>query len=230
MSRFFVHISCIPLSSANVLELRAHRVHRWSTWNANCSAAIYQSVYPETIPAGTSVPAWAYLDVSTSDNFNITAANQNKLQGHAESSASGPSATGSGAGSSPTSGPQSGSSKHSNTGAIVGGVVGGIGGAAIIAAIAFFFWRRHKRNVAAAGSGLSTDPNTFAPGVAFGGDEKQSQPYASYSNANIVSPIPVNSPSPAPGSNTAGVGAGYAPTKIYVSRPLLEHASCVYVA
>ncbi|TCD69375.1 hypothetical protein EIP91_007931 [Steccherinum ochraceum] len=182
----------------------------WSTWNTNCTAAIYQSVYPETIPSGTSIPAWAYLDVATSDNFNITAAQLNQQEGHPESTASGPSSTSSGAGSPSSTAQPSSSGKHSNTGAIVGGVVGGLGGAAILAAVAFFFWRKYRRNSRGvnASNGTSTDSNTFAPGVFDGSEKATSQPYT-------ITPLPISSPSPAPGMNTAGVGAGYVPGKIY---------------
>lgn len=201
-------------------------LHRWSTWNANCTAAIYESVYPEPIPPGTSVPSWAYLDVHQSDNFNVSAAQLNQQENHPESSAGGPSPT-SGAGSPTGSGgsalntalPASGSSsKHSNTGAIVGGVVGGIGGAAILAGIAFFFWGRHKRNVAGR-STTNADTSVLTPGVTFDGDQKSAaaQPYSNMSSVNMAAPVPVSSPGPAPGLNTAGVGAVYAPGRIYVS-------------
>jgi len=171
----------------------------WSTWNANCTSAIYQSVYPEPIPSGTAVPAWAYIDVSKSDNFNATAAQLNEQENHPESTASGPSATG--AVPSATNVPSS-SGKKSNTGAIVGGVVGGIGGAAILAAIAFFFWRRHQRNVSARSAAAATklDPGYDASGTTYG-SEKAGVP-------TVYSPIPVTTPSPPPTS-------GYVPGRIY---------------
>lgn len=183
----------------------------------NCTSAIYESVYPEAIPAGTSVPAWAYIDVSVSDNFNATAAQLNQQQGHPESTAGGPTPTGPGSQPSQTA-PVSGSKKSSNTGAIVGGVVGGLGGAAILAAAAFFFWRRYQRGKyvpkSTTGIAPAIDESTFAPGVV-PSDEK----HASYQPG--YAPVPASSPSPAPGFNGAGIGAGFSPGKVYVSPSIL---------
>lgn len=151
---------------------------RWSTYKVNCNVAL--STYPETIPAGTSVPAWAYLDVSNSNNFNVTAARLNQQGSPPESTAGGPTSTASTSGDggatgsttpSPTTsasgdGGATGSKKnHSNTGAIIGGVVGGVGCAALLAAAAFW-WRRRRRGHSLAalnGPGSSTNAETTSP-------------------------------------------------------------------
>jgi hypothetical protein len=43
----------------------------WTGYSANCSI-VYDQVFPESIPSGTVVPHWAYLDVVTSNNFDAT--------------------------------------------------------------------------------------------------------------------------------------------------------------
>lgn len=117
-----------------------------------------ESRWPNKIPAGTSIPAWAFLDVVGPDAFNVSAAETVAAQGAPESSAlpSATSATASGSSSTatngdPTTAPAS-SSKKSNVGPIVGGVIGGVGGAAILAGIIAFFVLRHRRKARAAPS------------------------------------------------------------------------------
>ncbi|KAH8099954.1 hypothetical protein BXZ70DRAFT_939717 [Cristinia sonorae] len=170
----------------------------WSTWNMNCTAAIYERIYPESIPSGTSVPSWAYLDVSRSDNFNATAALVEKNENHPESTlqTGNPTSTINAPGSSASNpantttplpsppGPTA-PSKSSNTGPIVGGVVGGLGGLAIAGAIAFFVWRWYRGRHAAGTTAIPTsDPDAFAPGVNYGGSNEK--PYA-----DLASPVPV---------------------------------------
>lgn len=151
-------------------------MNSWSAWQTNCSTD-YQSVWPAAIPPGTSIPAWAYLDVVTPDAFNVTAAQANEAAHPPESTATAaptsasasvgfssplPTASGSnsalGAGGAgaptgePTGAPTGAASAHksSNTGAIVGGVVGGIGGAAIIAGVIAFFVIKGRRSASSA--------------------------------------------------------------------------------
>ncbi|GJE88609.1 hypothetical protein PsYK624_046920 [Phanerochaete sordida] len=138
---------------------------RWSTWQTNCSTD-YISVWPVNIPPGTSVPAWAYLDVRTPDTFNATAAQAIAAQDPPESSAtptptpsvwfSAPASAAASTttsdtttalpppspqptGTTPTEVASTGSNTKSNSGAIAGGVVGGICGAAIVAGFITYF-------------------------------------------------------------------------------------------
>jgi len=126
----------------------------WSAWSYNCTT-LYMG-YTENIPAATAVPAWAYLDVMTVDQFNVTAAqamastNPPESTGAAKATASG-SSTPSGAAS------PSHTSKSSNVGPIVGGVVGGVVGLGLVATVAAIFLIRRRRR-------LHT-----APSAAYGG-------------------------------------------------------------
>ncbi|KAI0697523.1 hypothetical protein C8T65DRAFT_832483 [Cerioporus squamosus] len=45
----------------------------WPTYSTNCTK-VYIKSYPESIPGGTAVPAWAFLDVTTNSTFDIGAA------------------------------------------------------------------------------------------------------------------------------------------------------------
>ncbi|PIL36824.1 hypothetical protein GSI_00514 [Ganoderma sinense ZZ0214-1] len=133
----------------------------WSTYSQNCST-VYVQKYPATIPSGTSIPAWAYLDITTNNTFNPAAAqavaSQNAPDSTAPSTASqtagatsltaAPSAT-SGSNGAPSTGQNSGSTskKSSNVGPIVGGVVGGIAAIVLIGVVVFFVLRS-RRNAA----------------------------------------------------------------------------------
>ncbi|KAM5540812.1 hypothetical protein V8D89_005456 [Ganoderma adspersum] len=115
--------------------------------------------YPENIPSGTTITAWAYLDVRVNNTFDPAAAEAVAAQNLPESSAqpapsttqtsepstgtpTSPSTTTGGiANDTPTAtGDTSSSSseKKSNTGAIAGGVVGGVAGLALVCAAVFF--------------------------------------------------------------------------------------------
>ncbi|KAG1812413.1 uncharacterized protein BJ212DRAFT_449308 [Suillus subaureus] len=135
----------------------------WSSWKTYCTTAFTQ-LYPTTIPTGTAVPNWAYLDVVTGNIFNVTAA---QLDGDLpESIATSPPTTISSAiivtftsvhasttslsTSLPTSTTSTGSSsptsKSSDVGAIAGGVVGGIVGVGAIAGLAAWFFIKHRHS------------------------------------------------------------------------------------
>ncbi|KAG1746108.1 hypothetical protein EDB19DRAFT_1690368 [Suillus lakei] len=146
----------------------------WSSWKTNCSTAFTQ-LYPTTIPTGTAVPNWAYLDVVTGNVFNATAA---QLNGDLpESNATVPLSTTSTPTSTTSTGSSMSTSKSSNVGATVGGVVGGIAGVGAIAGLAAWFFirrRRSRRAPLAAFSNQSqmtqpprfydpADPRTFPP-------------------------------------------------------------------
>ncbi|ESK94586.1 hypothetical protein Moror_7953 [Moniliophthora roreri MCA 2997] len=118
---------------------------KWSSFATNCTT-VYLT-YPETIPSGTLVPGWAYLDVTTSDIWNTTQASENsnvpESSGIPKSTGLAPPAPTSPSPSN-TAESQSSSQSKSNAGAIAGGVVGGVVFLVIIAGIAFWLYRRRK--------------------------------------------------------------------------------------
>lgn len=115
----------------------------WSSWDTNCST-VYPKVFPDNIPTGTTVPAWAYLDVTASDTFNVTAA---QGIGDSPESTAVPTQTTATAlpSSTAASGSPTSSSHTSHTGAIAGGVVGGVVGLAAVAGVIIFFALRRRR-------------------------------------------------------------------------------------
>jgi hypothetical protein len=175
-------------------------VYRWSTWVLSCTSD-YNGTFPVRIPSGTAVPAWAYLDVTLPDSFNVTAAEADAALDLPESSApSVPSSTIASSSSSSTSSPSSAaasstsavpssgssSKKGSDTGALVGGLVGGIGGAAVLAAVATFFAVRRRRSTShdpqAAASGDYFELGGAASGIT---GEKTPQGASAYSYASV---------------------------------------------
>ncbi|KAH9939080.1 uncharacterized protein BXZ73DRAFT_99756 [Epithele typhae] len=63
----------------------------WPTWSMNCTDPYAKAVigqYSLKIPPGTSIPSWAYLDITTSGIFNATAALALAEQDNPDSSAS----------------------------------------------------------------------------------------------------------------------------------------------
>ncbi|KIK39236.1 hypothetical protein CY34DRAFT_14524 [Suillus luteus UH-Slu-Lm8-n1] len=132
--------------------------------------------YPTTIPTGTAVPNWAYLDVVSGNIFNATAAQLDgdlpepnatsplTLTSTASLSPSVPVSTTS-TGSSPTT------SKSSNVGATAGGVVGGIVVVGAIAGLAAWLFIRRRRS-------------RRAPPAAFGDQPQIAQPARFYDPAD----------------------------------------------
>ncbi|KAJ3016881.1 hypothetical protein NUW54_g710 [Trametes sanguinea] len=135
----------------------------WTLYAENCTT-VYVSKYPDDIPSGTSVPAWAYIDVSKEGTFDPNAAQalassdvpDSTALSNGPTSSTGlntlpPDATPTGIDSpEPTSdgsNSTSSSTKPVNIGAIVGGVVGGVVGLLAIG-LTIFFALRHKRNAA----------------------------------------------------------------------------------
>lgn len=124
----------------------------YSTWTINCTSVVTPGTFPEPIPEGTRVQKWAYLDPTTGDSWNETAA---RLTGDSpEVTGSGSSIPTSTKNSQSTVTPQTASSassssssskSSSNTGAIAGGVVGGVVGAALIAGIVSWYAIRRRR-------------------------------------------------------------------------------------
>jgi len=124
----------------------------YSAWATNCTSVVTAGTFPEPIPEGTRVQRWAYLDPTTDDSWNETAARLTGDSPEVTGSASTvPTAT---KNSQSTVTPQTASSasssnssskSSSNTGAIAGGVVGGVVGAAIIAGIVSWYAIRRRR-------------------------------------------------------------------------------------
>jgi len=126
---------------------------KWSSYSTNCTPAY--TIWPESIPSGTKVPHWAYLNVAgVDDSFNPTSA---EAAGDSPESSAVGQATSSGFFSSdfstgnpgPTNAADSNSSHSSSkAGPIAGGVVGGVVGLALIAALLFWLLRRRRNKLA----------------------------------------------------------------------------------
>jgi len=106
----------------------------WTTYLQNCSTNAYLTVYPAEIPRDTSVPHWAYLNVSASHNmFNPTSASIAVI---AESTGL------------PVPTARSKSSSHTvGAGVIAGAVVGSILGTLLILGLLYglYRWSQNRR-------------------------------------------------------------------------------------
>ncbi|KIK71604.1 hypothetical protein GYMLUDRAFT_79604 [Collybiopsis luxurians FD-317 M1] len=135
----------------------------WNEWVSNCTLPqhVFNGFYPETIPAGTAVPHWAYQSYTTdnSSTFNVSLAQQ--LGDSPESSATlGPTNTQSSPSSATSSSSSSNSKGKSEAGAIAGGVVGGLAFLAIVAILILLLVRQKRRKAAAKRDRPSIDDNT----------------------------------------------------------------------
>ncbi|PIL23319.1 hypothetical protein GSI_14630 [Ganoderma sinense ZZ0214-1] len=145
-------------------------IEPWPTYKVNCTK-IYNGTYPESVPGGTAIPAWAFLDVTRNSTFNVDAAKVLAEQGvpdvtdvSSSSSSASPSSPSSMPSTSslsttslitstatPLEGTTSGtsttgSSAHgSNAAPLVGGIVGGILGLLLIGTLVLFIVLRHRR-------------------------------------------------------------------------------------
>ncbi|RPD62060.1 hypothetical protein L227DRAFT_573935 [Lentinus tigrinus ALCF2SS1-6] len=142
-------------------------VTTFSRYSFNCTSQNVNKGYPESIPVGTAVPAWAYQDVSATDSFDLTVARGVAAEGQPDTSASIPAGSptpssvfssasgtvadspttrvsGTASGSVTPSAGASSSSSHSIVGPVVGGVVGGVVGAIALGALLFYFIRRRS--------------------------------------------------------------------------------------
>ncbi|KZP19561.1 hypothetical protein FIBSPDRAFT_932851 [Athelia psychrophila] len=52
----------------------------WSEWSDGCASTTI-SAYPLSVPAGTSIPDWAFIDVKSSNNFDVRLAMQAAASG-----------------------------------------------------------------------------------------------------------------------------------------------------
>jgi len=141
------------VSACGVCQNRS--IVAWSLWKDNCTGhGPFILSYPESIPSGTAVPAWAYLDVTTSDFFNPAIAESDDTAPESSDRASTSTSTVTSSGSSlatttllapSQTSPVSGNiatHTQSNVGAIAGGVVGGVVVLGIIAGLVAFFLMR----------------------------------------------------------------------------------------
>ncbi|KAF8514088.1 hypothetical protein BU17DRAFT_94777 [Hysterangium stoloniferum] len=130
----------------------------WSQWSLNCTSSdITLSQYPLTIPQNTSIPSWAYLNVTGTNVWDPSAAFADHNSGAADSTAV-PSATGI---------PTSTGKKSNPAGPIAGGVVGGVVGLALIAVGVFVLMKR--RNVVRPVSGGEKEKIDLAASPSFHG-------------------------------------------------------------
>lgn len=173
--------------------------------------------FPEPVPVGTAIPAWAFLPIESTDNlWNLTVAKAYAAENTTEITAPSASASGSSpSASSPATSASSASvgssasgtptavaaasSKKSNTGAIVGGVVGGVGGALLLAAALLLWFRRRlaQRRPPSAQFRQPSPPPLVAT------------PYSPESEKPLFSPI----------SAAFSAGAPVAQARLYVRRP-----------
>ncbi|KAH9029414.1 hypothetical protein EDB85DRAFT_2251750 [Lactarius pseudohatsudake] len=124
-------------------------------------ASVTRTRYPNSIPAGTRIPHWAYLEVSAADTWDATAAQSagDTPEGTATTVPSTPSTSVPSSSTSPSS---SSNKSSSSTGAIAGGVVGGVVGATVLVGLIIWYTRRRRWRAVARPSPFMTD----APHVA----------------------------------------------------------------
>ncbi|KAF8733698.1 hypothetical protein AX14_003625 [Amanita brunnescens Koide BX004] len=128
----------------------------WDEYDRNCSA-VSVGVFPAQIPAGTAVPHWAYIDVTTLGEFNATLAQQ--LNGPESTAGPQPTAASS---LTPSSTHSASSSPHDSTiiGPIIGGVVGGVAFLALLSLAVMLLLRRRRQ----LGASVKLMPTTLYPG------------------------------------------------------------------
>jgi len=169
----------------------------WSAFTGGCPTAYLDPTgFPNSIPLGTSVPTWAYIDPRPLGLFSASQA-----QAYADSASVSltpgvsPSATStsttttaistisvdSNSQSTSTASPSSNSSKSSPIGAIVGGIVGGLA-VIVLCVIALLLYNRGKNKPA-------TDHHIPAPAPAWEANAKPLPPdfpaYSGAQNSNL---------------------------------------------
>ncbi|CAK5277655.1 unnamed protein product [Mycena citricolor] len=160
----------------------------WTNWTLNC-ATIQVGTFLEPVPSQVVVPAWAYLNVTRSNNtFDPAAAFVNATESETSSSLASTaqsSATSSSSSSSAfvtsfsppssTALPMVDTGKKTNAGAIAGGVVGGLA-AVVFAGLGILYYLRRRAN-----DGVDMDHD---PASSFAG---------SIPHENVVTPFPYGS-------------------------------------
>lgn len=122
--------------------------------------------FPKRIPVGTEVPAWAYLDITQTNDWDPTGAEAYEQHNATEISAS-LSPTLSSAGSPSMSSAPSDVSVKTNVGAIAGAVVGGASGLALLVVGGILLWRRHSiRSRASQREDYATQSRVTSPTIA----------------------------------------------------------------
>jgi len=130
-------------------------VQRWSFWEQNCEA-VYVTQYPLDIPAGTAVPHWAYLNVTTTDIWDAAAASAvanlpestgvtPQVSTLTSSTSISRTSTRTGSLLSTNTSQSSHGGGGSNAGAIAGGVVGGLAVIGLTAAVVLWFLMKKKK-------------------------------------------------------------------------------------
>lgn len=161
----------VTYSLSNVCQLcqtvASRDLYTWGTWTTNCSAAdISNGFFPEEIPYGTAIPAWAFQSQTTDGRFSLieaqNIADTNKteaMRAVPSSSVPAPSESASGSAPIPSGGQDTDKKSSSSTpvGAIVGGVVGGVAGLALLLGLGWFLMRR-RRNQGQPSPTLDTNP------------------------------------------------------------------------
>ncbi|KAF8344498.1 hypothetical protein F5887DRAFT_262718 [Amanita rubescens] len=121
----------------------------WTTWpnySQYCNQT-YLMQYPNPIPSNTSVPSWAYLNVTETDNtFDPNTASSVAVGSSSTASASFTStlASTSTFASSTATPPPSPRSSKTNVGAITGGIIGCVFGGVLISALLFWLYTKRR--------------------------------------------------------------------------------------
>lgn len=154
----------------------------WSTWSALCQdrSSIQDGVWNRAVLFNSTIPAWAYVKVFNSDNFDLQQAVNIGV-----SSTAGASSTSS---PSPTSVPSNGTS--TNAGVIVGATLGGVGFILLLLTILFCSLRRRQRRWEER-EGVNRLDSTFVigkPPANSGAPMVQKGPMGRYGPGGLLSP------------------------------------------
>ncbi|RPD62055.1 hypothetical protein L226DRAFT_560717 [Lentinus tigrinus ALCF2SS1-7] len=187
-------------------------IQPWTGYSSLCTNTVV-GTYPLAIPLRTSIPAWAYQNVTFTDRFNATEAQAFAAEDHpdisgsaipslpASTATSTPSSTSTtitfSSSSSPSSSRSSsttsaaantsGSGKSSNVGAVVGGVVGGVLGALLIGAIVLFLlFRRRSLRRRQAQAEASERPISSVTDFDGGGHQPSLKPMSMISTPSMI--------------------------------------------
>ncbi|VDC06656.1 unnamed protein product [Peniophora sp. CBMAI 1063] len=120
----------------------------YSAFVFNCTTTSPLTEWPTDvkIPPDTAFPDWAFQNLTAGTWSNASAAAYKQKDSKEQTSSTYPPQSDSGS-----------SSGGSNAGAIAGGVVGGVVGLALIAGLAYWFWRRRR----------ATKPESLAPSAVY---------------------------------------------------------------
>ncbi|OBZ76312.1 hypothetical protein A0H81_03608 [Grifola frondosa] len=158
-------------------------VGSWTDYSSNCTnSSIVIGNYWEDLPVGTTVPAWAYLNVTVQNTFDVVAAQAFASRDHPDSTAtSAPQTTTTSGNATITNTPLTAASnstqtatgiafetspshnlsKSARSGAIAGGVVGGVVVLSLLGLGLCYFARRRRRTAVTAAS----NPKHFDDGT-----------------------------------------------------------------